>query len=87
MKEKFDQRLPLSKSLALSQTTCVLATSSMSLTSTTAEQIPELADSPETQKAIPTPSSDDQLSCGEDAHHKELTEDGWEFFDNQEFRM
>ncbi|PSR86053.1 Alpha-taxilin like [Actinidia chinensis var. chinensis] len=63
LKEKFDERVPLSKSLSSSQTTCILASSSSSLKSLAPDQVPELVESPETPKSTsPKHSVDGQVS-------------------------
>ncbi|KAE9460516.1 hypothetical protein C3L33_07512, partial [Rhododendron williamsianum] len=90
LKEKFDERVPLSKSLSSSQTTCILASSSSSLKSMSPDLVPELAESSETaKKTSPSPSVDYHLSSGGEESDREdrkaLTDDGWEFFDNREF--
>ena len=88
LKEKFDERVPLSKSLSSSQTTCILASSSSSIKSL-AYQVPELVESSETPKnTSPRPSVDGQVFSGEERERddrKALADDGWEFFDNREF--
>lgn len=90
LKEKFDERVPLSKSLSSSQTTCILASSSSSLKSMSPDLVPELAESSETaKKTSRSPSVDEQLSFGGEESDREnrkaLADDGWEFFDSREF--
>ncbi|XP_057484289.1 uncharacterized protein LOC130770740 [Actinidia eriantha] len=89
LKEKFDERVPLSKSLSSGQTTCILASSNSSLKSLAPDQVPELVESPETPKSTsPKHSVDGQVSSGEERERddrKALADDGWEFFDNREF--
>ncbi|KAA8550891.1 hypothetical protein F0562_002575 [Nyssa sinensis] len=89
LKEKFDERVPLSKSLSSSQTSFILASSSSSLKSMPPDQVPELADSSQSPKITsPTASINDQLFSGEEKaseDRKALVDDGWEFFDNREF--
>ncbi|XP_059660521.1 uncharacterized protein LOC132306928 [Cornus florida] len=89
LKEKFDERVPLSKSLSSSQTSCILASSGSSLKSLAPDQVPEQDEPSETPtKTSPNASVDDQLFLvGEGAKDdgKALVEDGWEFFDNREF--
>ena len=89
LKEKFDERVPLSKSLSSSQTTCILASSYSSLKSLAPDQVPELVESSETPKSTSTRHSvDGQVSSGEERERddrKALADDGWEFFDNREF--
>lgn len=90
LKEKFDERVPLSKSLSSSQTTCILASSSSSLKSMSPDLVPELAESSETaKKTSRSPSVDEQLSSGGEESDREnrkaLADDGWEFFDSREF--
>lgn len=82
MKEKFHERVPLSKSLSSSQTTSVLASSSSSLTSAASEKVPEVGNSPENPVASAITITDDQFSCGEGpTAHNEFVDAGWEFFD------
>jgi hypothetical protein len=90
LKEKFDERVPLSKSLSSSQTTCILASSSSSLKSMSPDLVPDLAESSETaKKTSRSPSVDEQLSFGGEESDREnrkaLADDGWEFFDSREF--
>ncbi|KAM3325961.1 hypothetical protein P3S67_001087 [Capsicum chacoense] len=83
LKEKFDDRVPLSKSLCSSQTSCLLASSSSSLKSMVPDQVPDSADllhvpekNEEKHKA-----SEDMKSV---IYNADLLDDGWEIFDNRE---
>lgn len=90
IKEKFDQRVPLSKLLSSSYTSSSLTSSSSSITSTAPQQVSELIHSRDrTEARRETSIADDQLSSKEEvrSHHKERIDDGWEFFDKQECSM
>ncbi|KAM3382432.1 hypothetical protein P3S68_008006 [Capsicum galapagoense] len=89
LKEKFDDRVPLSKSLCSSQTSCLLASSSSSLKSMVPDQVPDSAD------LLHVPEKADTVSCNEEEHkasedvksviyNTDLLDDGWEIFDNRE---
>ncbi|GKU86637.1 hypothetical protein SLEP1_g1137 [Rubroshorea leprosula] len=77
LKQKFDERVPLSKSISSSQTSCILASSGSSAKSVASEP----------EKISPTPSVDgqspkDRPEVDKDgADRKELFEDGWDFFE------
>ncbi|KAL1547276.1 hypothetical protein AAHA92_23774 [Salvia divinorum] len=83
LKEKFDQHLPLGKSLFSGQTSFLLASSTSSLRSLVPDQVEPLAT-----------KDDDQLNTGNNTDHedeparvdcKSLAEDyGWELFDSSE---
>ncbi|XVF21809.1 hypothetical protein REPUB_Repub12eG0122000 [Reevesia pubescens] len=61
LKEKFDERIPLSKSISSSQTSCILASSSSSLKSMASDLGPELGEMAKTlEKRSPTPSVNGQ---------------------------
>ncbi|KAF8401633.1 hypothetical protein HHK36_012579 [Tetracentron sinense] len=65
LKEKFDERLPLSKSVSSSQTSCILASSSSSFRSFASDRVPEQAGSSEAlKKTSPTPSIDGRSQKG-----------------------
>lgn len=100
IKEKFDERVPLSKLLSSSYTLASLTSSSSSITSMAPQQMSELVHSPDctkapdtsvtdNQQAPDTSIADDQPSQGEEVHgyQKELVDDGWEFFDKQEWNL
>lgn len=100
IKEKFDERVPLSKLLSSSYTLASLTSSSSSITSMAPQQMSELVHSPDctkapdtsvtdNQQAPDTSIADDQPSQGEEVHgyQKELIDDGWEFFDKQEWNL
>ncbi|KAL0458065.1 UNVERIFIED_CONTAM: hypothetical protein Slati_0433700 [Sesamum latifolium] len=90
LKEKFDERVPFSKSLSSSQTSCILASSTSSLKSLIPEQVEsvpdEAADSMEARKK-------DEISCSDEKSYEEkaakdelkaLLDDGWDLFDSHE---
>ncbi|XP_031250589.1 uncharacterized protein LOC116108480, partial [Pistacia vera] len=86
LKEKFDERVPLSKSVSSSQTTCILASSgssSKSIASLAAEQ----ALMSETTLEDPSVDVQSSKSSLQDeptgADRKELLDDGWDFFDKE----
>ncbi|XVF32621.1 hypothetical protein REPUB_Repub17cG0098000 [Reevesia pubescens] len=88
LKEKFDERIPLSKSISSSQTSCILASSGSSLKSMVSDLGPEQGETAKTlEKSSPTPSADGQSPKGRlseeryKADGKELSDDGWEIFD------
>ncbi|XP_022890567.1 uncharacterized protein LOC111405771 isoform X2 [Olea europaea var. sylvestris] len=91
LKEKFDERVPFSKSLSSSQTSCRLASSTSSsrslvLLQTEQEQGSDGADSLENPKRDLVRCFDEQLS-GEEATRddsKALVEEGWEIFDSRD---
>ncbi|CAA3006180.1 rab11 family-interacting 3 isoform X1 [Olea europaea subsp. europaea] len=91
LKEKFDERVPFSKSLSSSQTSCRLASSTSSsrslvLLQTEREQGSDGADSLENPKRDLVRCFDEQLS-GEEATRddsKALVEEGWEIFDSRD---
>ncbi|KAL3725556.1 hypothetical protein ACJRO7_030565 [Eucalyptus globulus] len=88
LKEKFDERVPLSKSLSSSQTSCLLASSSSSRKSTMSNPILNEAETCGTPKKIaetamiedifPETTFEEEKSR---VDLKELTDLGWEFFD------
>lgn len=87
LKEKFDERVPLSQSVSSSQTTCILASSGSSTKSIAylvAEQV-LASDTPE--KVSPTPSihveSPRLKAESTRADRGEPMEDDWEIFDNE----
>lgn len=89
LKEKFDDRVPLRKSLCSGQTSCILASSSSSLKSMISDEVAEPAD------LLHAPEKVDRVSCHEEEHkvcedvksvihNTDLVDDGWEIFDNRE---
>ncbi|XP_057964037.1 uncharacterized protein LOC131155125 [Malania oleifera] len=84
LKEKFDERIPLSESVSSSQTTCILASSSSSLKSMASDRVPVLTDSSEAPKnTSPTPSVGNltpKSSHGEGSRddQKALSDDEWD---------
>ncbi|KAL2540604.1 hypothetical protein Adt_01582 [Abeliophyllum distichum] len=94
LKEKFDERVPFSKSLSSSQTSCRLASSSSSLKSmilleTEQEQGSNGADSSENPIRDLVRFFDEHLSGDEATRDdsKALAEEGWEIFDNHDVYM
>ncbi|KAJ0113387.1 hypothetical protein Patl1_03430 [Pistacia atlantica] len=86
LKEKFDERVPLSKSVSSSQTTCILASSgssSKSIASLAADQALMSETTPE-DPSIDVQSSKSSLEDEPTgADRKELLDDGWDFFDKE----
>ncbi|XP_048135620.1 uncharacterized protein LOC115756939 isoform X2 [Rhodamnia argentea] len=88
LKEKFDERVPLSKSVSSSQTSCLLASSSSSRKSTSSNPILDEAETCGTPNKIaetamikdllPETTFEEEKSR---VDLKELTDLGWEFFD------
>ncbi|KAJ8547503.1 hypothetical protein K7X08_011089 [Anisodus acutangulus] len=92
LKEKFDDRVPLSKSFCSSQTSCILASSSSSLKSMVPDQVPDPADLLLAPEKMDTVSNhEEEHKASEDVksviHNKDLLDDGWEIFDNRELCM
>lgn len=90
LKERFDERVPLSKSVSSSQTSCILASSSSSLKSVASVQVLEQCKSSGSSKqSTPAASIDGQspksspLDKRSGADRKALLDDGWELFDNE----
>ncbi|XP_022758187.1 golgin candidate 5-like isoform X2 [Durio zibethinus] len=88
LKEKFDERIPLSKSISSSQTSCILASSGSSLKSMASDLGPKQGEIAKTlEKRSPTPSVDAQspksISLEEryEDDGKELLDNGWEILD------
>lgn len=83
LKEKFDERLPLSKSLTSSQTSCILASSSSSLKSMTPEQGEQLTETAMNTELAPSLVQAEYSAAETAAHDDEaLINDEWEIFDN-----
>lgn len=91
LKEKFDDHVPLCKSLCSSQTSCILASSSSSSKSMVPEQVPDPADLVHAPEKMDTVSCHEELKVSEDVksviHNTDLLDDGWEIFDNRELCM
>ncbi|TYI49003.1 hypothetical protein E1A91_D12G005500v1 [Gossypium mustelinum] len=94
LKEKFDERIPLSKSISSSQTSCILASSSSSLKSMASDLGPEQGEATKIlEKKSPTPSVDMQSPKSRSSEEqykgddKELLDEGWEFFDDAEIKI
>ncbi|KAI6695607.1 hypothetical protein NL676_023317 [Syzygium grande] len=85
LKEKFDERVPLSKSVSSSQTSCLLASLSSSRKSSSSNPILNEAETCGTpNKIAETAMIKDLLPFDEEKSRvdlKELTDLGWEFFD------
>lgn len=85
LKEKFDERVPLSKSVSSSQTSCLLASSSSSRKSSSSNPILNEAETCGTpNKIAETAMIKDLLPFDEEKSGvdlKEFTDLGWEFFD------
>lgn len=85
LKEKFDDRVPLSKSLSSSQTSCILASSSSSLKSVVPDpdQAADQTNPSERQKMDSTSAAAEETgnNC------KALLDDEWEIFDNHDLCM
>ncbi|CAB77773.1 hypothetical protein [Arabidopsis thaliana] len=77
LKEKFDNRVPLSQSISSSQTSCKLASSASSMKSLLTEK--PLEASYETPEA----SSNNKSPKASVNERKELLDDGWDFFDKE----
>ncbi|XP_068338382.1 uncharacterized protein [Pyrus communis] len=85
LKEKFDERVPLSESVSSSQTSCILASSGSSMKSVAFDLVPERLELPKSpEKASPAPSVNglSPKSILEQertkADQKELIDDGWD---------
>ncbi|KAK9137178.1 hypothetical protein Sjap_007772 [Stephania japonica] len=87
LKEKCDNRVPLSESLCSSQTSCRLASSGLSNSSKTLAEQPELSEST-IQTAPPSPTVDEPKTCtpkeqGFQASRKTFFDDDWEMFEDE----
>ncbi|KAH6772742.1 CBS domain protein with a domain protein [Perilla frutescens var. hirtella] len=82
LKEKFDQHVPLGKSLFSSQTSFILASSSSSLKSLVPEQVENVAVGEDENIKDNHEKAPEDEAVREDC--KALVEDGWEFFDSSE---
>ncbi|KAI9180514.1 hypothetical protein LWI28_005557 [Acer negundo] len=87
LKEKFDERIPLSLSVSSSQTTCLLASSGSSMKSIASLVAEQILASETPEEESPTPirvqspkSRLEGVTSG--AERRELMDDGWEIFDN-----
>ncbi|XP_075093893.1 uncharacterized protein LOC107788139 isoform X2 [Nicotiana tabacum] len=91
LKEKFDDRIPLSKSLCSNQTSCILASSSSSLKSMVPDQVADPADLLDAPEKMDTASYHEDHTASEDVksviHDKDLLDDEWEICDNRELCM
>ncbi|XP_022771078.1 uncharacterized protein LOC111314213 [Durio zibethinus] len=88
LKEKFDERIPLSKSIFSSHTSCILASSGSSLKGMASDLAPEQGETAKAlEKRSPTPSIDWQSPKSRSSEErykadgKKLLDDGWEIFD------
>ncbi|TQD92814.1 hypothetical protein C1H46_021589 [Malus baccata] len=91
LKEKFDERVPLSESVSSSQTSCILASSGSSMKSAAFDLVPERLELPKSpEKASPAPSVDglSPKSLLErertKADQKELIDGGWDVVFDEE---
>lgn len=87
LKERFDERIPLSKSISSSQTSCILASSGSSLRSVASDElVPEQKETFNSPKErSPTSSIFNQSPKSqqeEERNKKQLLDDGWDFFEN-----
>ncbi|GAA0184286.1 hypothetical protein LIER_31574 [Lithospermum erythrorhizon] len=91
LREKFDERVPLSKSLSSHQTSCRLASSfySKSVASGQVDEASDLSGSSERlQISDLLTTTNEQLSAAElpaGANKKALEEEGWEIFENVDY--
>lgn len=88
LKEKFDERLPLCRSLNSSQTSCILASSSSSLKSMVPEQVDPISDSTGplqiVEKADPSFIEPEFIGVEtEKDSHKDFIDEEWELCDNR----
>lgn len=91
LKQKFDERVPLSESLSSSQTSCRSASSSSYLKNLALAQVPLQIETALGTRISPTPSISSHLSSGEEreAYHRDtqVDDDEWEFFDRKELNI
>ncbi|KAJ4829136.1 hypothetical protein Tsubulata_011826 [Turnera subulata] len=99
LKEKFDNRVPLSQSISSSQTSCILASSGSSLKSVKSDLVGEefaMSTSPK-QKSLeasaassPADAQSPRSATGEKTivndNLKELMDDGWDFFYDEDMQ-
>ncbi|XP_071920678.1 uncharacterized protein [Coffea arabica] len=94
LKENFDERLPLSKSLTSSQKGCILTSSISSSKSVTSEQVNRVHDHDSSETTEKTDLTHffcepefirEELAAADD--EKELADEGWEIFDNRDAYM
>lgn len=86
LKEKFDERVPLSKSVSSSQTSCILASSSSSVKSIASAGGPDQEDpSSETLKKAISRTSTVDIPFDDKAIDVEkfLLDEGWDLFENE----
>lgn len=88
LKEKFDERVPLSKSVSSSQTTCILASSGSSMKSVASLVAEQDLTSETLEKMSPAPSVDVESlkSRGDEKNGdfwRQLSDDGWDLFENE----
>ncbi|OVA20065.1 Ubiquitin system component Cue [Macleaya cordata] len=92
LKEKFDECIPISKSLSSSQTSCVLASSTSFYKGLISDWVPEQDQSSETPKRVSPASSvsiDHHLNNSpekkntSDDKKKELLDDEWDLFEDE----
>ncbi|KAM1150693.1 hypothetical protein ACFX2I_031140 [Malus domestica] len=90
LKEKFDERVPLSQSVSSSQTTCILASSGSSMKSMALDLVSERLKLLKSPEKVSPASSVDGLSPKSileqersKVDRKELMDDGWDVFDKE----
>ncbi|XP_052293285.1 uncharacterized protein LOC102624032 isoform X2 [Citrus sinensis] len=88
LKEKFDERVPLSKSVSSSQTTCILASSGSSMKSVASLVAEQDLTSETLEKMSPAPAVDVESlkSRGDEKigdFWRQLSDDGWDLFENE----
>lgn len=87
LKQNFDQRVPLSKSISSSQTSCILASSGSSVKSMASDPVPELIETSEPpSQTSPIYSVDGQSSetireLERDTAGKQILDDGWDLLE------
>ncbi|PIA26498.1 hypothetical protein AQUCO_09200005v1 [Aquilegia coerulea] len=89
LKENFDDRVPFSKSLSSSQTSCILASSGSSVKSLASDLVPEEVESLDSPKLTSTTPVDDdmpKMSLFEEIEgvEKKRVDDDWDMFEDDE---
>lgn len=82
LKSKFDQGIPLSKSLSSSQTSSISTSSSSSVVGASFEKVPEVVVSPDNKKESLSDSNDDQLF-----HRDEVPSAGKKIVEGDEWNL
>ncbi|KAF5204557.1 ELKS/Rab6-interacting/CAST family protein [Thalictrum thalictroides] len=90
LKENFDDRVPFSKSLSSSQTSCLLASSGSSVKSLASDLVPEQVESLDSPKLTSTTPIDDDMSKmslseaeGIQGVQKKHMDDDWDMFEDE----